>query len=543
MPNPFDTASLTHRAVDIHVAFAHPQYDEARDDWRMIRDCIAGEKHIKRRGTYYLPRLEDMSQNEYRDYVDRATFFNMVGRTLNGMVGTVFRRQPRVLNLPTDLEENSQKIGKDLSPLHLVIKDLVTEVLTTGRAGVLLDMAPEPNTTPYLATYIAENIIDWDVIEIEGRWEMASVLLRELVLDRDEMMSTGRRQYKANYRKLVLEPDFEFGSPWVYRQYVWSDHSANMAPDFNAGPDYVFTPVNRGVPFDRIPFRFFGPSSNGMGIEKSPLLDIANLNISHYRTYAHLEHGRFYTGLPVYYAQVSDGQQSPEYRVGPGVVWEVPPGNTPGILEFNGHGLKSLENALDFKEQHVSALGGRILGVRGTAVSESDNQVKFKERNEQSILLNVTDAATKGLTDLLRLWAMWQDASEAQVSQIKVEINQDFLFDNISAREFRAVHAMYMDGVLPIEVLYDYFRRAELIPDWMPMQMLEKKLADPSSFPSQPDAEARKRGYPDRQAELEEKARNQDRRLQSEMQAQAQAASEVDAPDGAQGDQGGDGNA
>jgi len=524
MPNPLDKQSLTTRARDVHVAFAHPQYQEAREEWRLIRDCIAGEKHIKARGTYYLPKLEDMTPQEYQDYVDRSVFFNMVGRTLNGMVGTVFRRPPRVNNLPEFLEPHIDLIGKDLSPLYLLIKDVVTEVATTGRAGVLLDMDLAPDTSPYFAIYIAENIIDWDVVEINGRWEIGSVLLRELVLDREEKSRTGTRQYKANYRKLVLEPDFDFD--WVYRQYVWIGHNSNMAPDFSAEPDFSFTPVNRGVPFDRIPFRFFGPSSNGMGVEKPPLLDIAHLNISHYRTYAHLEHGRFYTGLPVYYAQVGDGQQSPEYRVGPGVVWEVPPGNTPGILEFNGHGLKSLENALDFKEQHISALGGRIMGVRGTAVSESDNQVKFKERNEQSILLNITDAATQGMTDLLRLWALWMDATEAEAKDISVEINQDFLFDNVSAREFRAVHAMYLDGVLPIDVLYDYFRRAELIPDWMPKQMLVDKLGDPSSFPSQPDAEARQKGFPDRQAELDAQEKAKDRRVQTDVAQQAQAVAQ-----------------
>jgi hypothetical protein len=55
----------------------------------------------------------------------------------------------------------------------------------------------------------------------------------------------------------------------------------------------------------RIPFRFFNATTNLGDIEKPPILDILTLNLSHYKTYAQLEHGRFYTANPVYYVSGS----------------------------------------------------------------------------------------------------------------------------------------------------------------------------------------------------------------------------------------------
>jgi hypothetical protein len=38
--------------------------------------------------------------------------------------------------------------------------------------------------------------------------------------------------------------------------------------------------------------------------------------------------------------------------------------------------------------------------------------------------------------------------------------NQDFLLDQAAAREFRAITMMYQAGLLPIEVIYEYFLKA-----------------------------------------------------------------------------------
>ena len=153
------------------------------------------------------------------------------------------------------------------------------------------------------------------------------------------------------FRELVLE---DTPSGRVYRQYVYREDPSSM-------PVEVITPQFRGTPLKFIPFKFFGATSNTPDVEKSPLIDIARLNLSHYRTMAELEYGRLFTALPIYYAPALDSDTD-TYHLGPNTVWEIPEGQqSPGILEYKGQGLSALVDARKEKEYQIAAIGGRFM--------------------------------------------------------------------------------------------------------------------------------------------------------------------------------------
>jgi len=510
--NPRSNRALA--ALTLGPEFAHPDYAYWAPEWSMLRDTFLGEVEVKRKGEIYLPRLENQDPSEYQAYLDRAVFYNMVSRTVSGMIGTLFRRPAKFTGIPKRLENDLKRIGKANEPLELIVKLVAQEVLHIGRVGVLLDMDENGTQSPYFATYIAENIVDWETSDIDGRTVLTKVVLREIKISRS---GDGQaRQYFTSYRVCKLTPSLETPTGFAYVQDVYESENADAT--ISGEPTRSTTPRNRGVPFSYIPFVFFGPWTNAPDVEKSPVYDIATLNLSHYKSYAHLEHGRFFVGLPVYYVNVNGASDKAEYHLGPSTVWEIQAGEKAGLLEFNGHGLKFLESALDQKEQQVSSLGGRLLGFRAGSTAESDNVAKTKERNEQSTLLNVSSTLDTGFTQLLQWWMLWQDVPAAEAEKAHVESNKDFLFDNISAREFRAVHSMYKDGVIPIDVVHDYLRRAEVIPDWLSLDELKTLLESENSFPMQPDAGARKRGYPNRQSEIDDENEDRDREHEGELQ-------------------------
>ncbi len=512
----------------ITTAFVHPEYQYWRNWWMTIRDCVAGEIEIKRKSERYLPRLDGMTPNEYRDYLDRAVFFNMTGRTVTGLMGTIFRRNPIITGISDDLDTSN--VSKTNQTILQFTKEVTRELIQMGRYGVLLDMDVEGARAPYFSGYIAENIIDWTIEEIDGRETVTQVVLRELRLQRPVVnapvaatntrrggktklaatvsasngVTSSARRWIAAYRVLRLEP-VDLDDPTsdrIYRQYFYSNENGDAAMDDTTLAE-VFVPNWRGKPFNFLPFVFFGPFDNTPGCDKSPLLDIVHLNVSHYRSYAQLEHGRFYTALPVYYAPVPPGQERGSYTVGPSVVWEVEKGERPGIIEFNGSGLKFLESACDKKEDQIAALGGRLVGVERVSAGESNNKLKVKEQNEQALLMNIAATMDVGLTSLLRWWANWQDISQEEAIKITYETNKDFLSSSTGAREFRAIQMMYEAGVVPVEVLFDYLNRAEVIPASLSLATFKDLLSDPESFPNIADVLSRQRGAPDAAHEWE----------------------------------------
>lgn len=496
--------------------WSHPDVEYWHADWETIRHAKMGEKEVKAHATTYLPKFSGMDDADYNTFLTRATFFNMTARTVSALVGTIFRRNPVLTNIPAKLKNSVAKITKANQSLTIFSKTVADEIISMGRYGVLIDMDTKGANAPYLTGYLAENILDWNTMEVDGREVVCRIVLRESIEHRAD--ETSRVEYFESYRVLTLHEMDEMdhsvltevhngilqpigGLQYTQTLYVNSEGDADLANSSHIVAGYPVIPTRNGVPLDFIPFVFFGALSLEPDIQKSPIMDIVRLNMSHYRSYADLEHGRFYTGFPVYYASATNNEDT-EYTLGPNRVWLVEGDSKPGILEFNGQGLKHLENALEIKEQQVASLGGRLMGVQGQATSESDNQLKMKERNEQALLLNVSTVLDEGFTILLQWLAWWQNVGAGAIEDIDIEFNKDFLLDNIGARELRAIHSMYMDGIIPIDVLYSYLRKSQVVPDYMTLEEFKELLDSMEQFPNQPDAEARKAGFPDKKAQL-----------------------------------------
>jgi len=479
-------------------AFLHPDYDYWASVWEMIRDAEIGEIEVKRKTTKYLPKQQGQDDSQYRSYLQRAVFYNMTAKTLNSLYGTMFKRNPNLTGLPRALRERTKRFSKDGMSLHLTAKTAIKEVLALGRYGMLVDASTDGAGAPYVACYTAENILDWHREEVNGEYKYTRVVLREVGYAKDR--SVNPLQTKNRYRVLLLT-ESDDGS-YFYEQHVYDEDESWTLPNTMAIPDEIIIPTVRGEPLDYIPFVVIGPFTNHPEIQKPPLLDIVNLNFSHYQSYTILEQARYYTAQPVYYTttSASDDEGVGDYYVGPDVVWELGKDGKAGIIEFSGHGLNSLEKALEQKESQIAAIGGRMMPGSATGAAESDNSLKLKEQNEQTLLLNIADTSDEGFTQVIQWWADWNNVPDSTIRQITFELNRDFLLRDIGAREFRAIHQMYADGIIPVDVVYEYLRKAEVIPDWMDLEEYKTLLADTKQFPHMVDVLARMKNFPDAQA-------------------------------------------
>ena len=526
-PNTANIALVRGPVAIANQLVTHPEYQYWRVEWSKVRDCLAGQREIKRKGAAYLPKLKGADNDDYEQYLSRAVFYNMTSQTQNGMLGQIFRRDPKIDGVPARLAARLKRICKDGTGIVNFTKTVVSEQIALGRFGVLADLpATESNEPdPYLVGYTAENILDWTFEEIEGRFRLTRVLLREFVRKNDARFFSPYT-YDTLYRELRL---VQTADGLVYIQNTYFDQAPPVetsartpgapSPQSITQPAFVngqqvphpgvpqpvssVTPTIRGATLDYIPFVFFGAFSNSTDVEKPPLLDIADLNISHYRSYAELEHGRFYVAMPVYYAPGRDDESAAEYNIGPNLVWEVPEGERPGILEFSGKGLNELSKALEDKERQIAAIGGRLLSG-GTKGGETDNQANLRQANEFSLLLNVIQAAECGMALVMRYWMAFADVSLAASEDFIFRINTDFLQPSIGARELRAIQLMYEAGVVGVDVLYNYLLKADVIPPTTSYEDFKASLASEDFFPGQPDVTAARRGFSSRQQELDQ---------------------------------------
>jgi hypothetical protein len=487
--------------------YMHVDYKYYHSDWVAIRDCIAGERRIKEKNTQYLPALDIEYGTTYEQYKQRAVYTNMVSRTVSGLVGTIFRRPLKAVNVDKSLIKSVTQSGLSL---NLFAKKLAYEVCAVGRVGVLVDMAD--NGQAYLTEYVAENILSWRTKIVNGKEVLTYVLLREIVDESPILDGTSHVSstyslggLKARYRVLILDNG-------VYKQRVYAVAQSNGVNPAFASDDYTeVTPTRNGTPFDFIPMVILGPLSPTPEIQKSPIYDIMSLNLAHYRTSAQLEHGRYYTALPVYYVPTAPGAEAADYHVGPSVVWEVSGDGKPGILEYYGTGLKSLTDSMIEKEEHIAQLGGRIMGIRPQAVAESDNIFQMKQANEMSILLNITESMSEGLTKAFIWYLEWM---RKPAKNVEIKLNQDFKALQLAARELRAFALLYQEGILPVQAVFNALQAGEFIPEEWTLEDFVKLLGDEDNFPNQPNVPAKMEGYPDAKTKVADEQKRRAENLQ-----------------------------
>jgi hypothetical protein len=429
----------------------HSQYAAALKKWEKCRDVIEGQEAVYAQGVRYLPMLSGQTEPEYYAMQQRGSFYNAANRTLDGLSGMVFRKPP-IFTLPTALEPMLEDADLAGQPLHAFAECLTEEVLAVSRAGVLVDFPQQPeqaltravasqmNLRPFLKLYRAENIISWRVGQVGQKTTLTQVRLKELVVE-----EVG--EFENDEIEQIRVLDLFNGQ---YRVRVFRDGAQHGEERY---------PVMQGKSMREIPFVFCGPRDLSPDVSKPVLLDLINENLSHYRTTVDLEHGAHFTALPTPYLFGINDNEKPT-GVGPTALWSSQSSEAKaGLLEFTGKGLETLEKRLAVKEQHMAALGARMLAEEKRQV-ETAETASIHRQGENSVLSSISQAISLGLSKALQICALWEGVNDSDVG---VELNRDFAPARMTAQEMTALMATWQGGGISKQTLFTNFQKGEVI--------------------------------------------------------------------------------
>lgn len=424
----------------------HDDYTHWYPVWSKCRAAYRGQEAIHARGEIDLPKLSGQNPDEYKKYRDRAMFFNATGRTVDGMVGMIMRKAP-VLEIPDTLNGIAEDF--DLKGTHVndFVDSLVQELSTTNRCGILIDF-PKASTIgmtlaqmeqsgirPYASIYMAEDIIDWRFERVNNRYMLVMVKLREYDDDNNEFLRV-LKLTEAGYEVAIYPKG---------------------ASGYDELPRDVFVPLMNNAPLRYIPFVF------DSRIFKPPLLDLVNVNISHYKNSADYEHGLHFTGLPTpifWGADLTDDAGNTVVQLGSNAAYGFPnPEGKAEYLEFTGTGLGALKTAMDDKVNYMVALGSRYLGAEKRA-AETAEAMTIRNAGENSVMGKVAGYASVMMTNAWRIIAEWSRIDSASVS---MKINRDVTPNGISPQMLQQLTASYLSGAISYETYFANLQAGEII--------------------------------------------------------------------------------
>lgn len=468
------------------VDTTHHEYDAAHPDWSIVRDVMAGSRAVKEAGTTYLPRLSGDSDDEYRAYKMRAKFFNATARTHSSLAGFIFRKDPQ-FKVPDEMGGfMADATMTGLSFLEYC-KEVARDVLSVGRIGTLVDFDGDTENRPYVCAYKAENILNWKLERIKGRVVLTMLTLFEYDAEYypsidgqkkapDEYEQPQFQQWRV-YRLELDSEGNEFVTCTIYRK---KENDKKRGPEFVAIAKTV--PTRRGKALSAIPFIFHNAENGLPCIGKIPLLDMAEINLAHYRTSADLENGRHFTGLPTPWAAGFDADDD-ELKIGSNTAWVTENSDAKvGYLEFTGQGLGALKEAIEEHERQMAALGAKMLEPESKK-AEAFDTVAARQAAESSALTNATITCTETLSDVMQLVDWWlgtADSPEDLEDTVNVELNTEFVSASISSDLLRELTAAYLGGAIDFPTYCYKLQQGEIIP---PGRSMEEIRADIESHP------------------------------------------------------------
>ena len=447
------------------VTFQHGDYAESIASWELVEHVCEGQSEVKEHGERYLPRpnpLDTSAENveRYKQYLARAVFYDVTGRTLQGLVGAAFRKWP-VLEAPSALAYVADDIDGQGISIYQQSQETLGCVLKTGRHALLVDYprTDAPASRADMASGLirstvvsleAEQITNWRTAQIGALRKLALVVIRE---SHETVTADGfGTERETQYRVLRL-------TDAGYTQEIWRKPSSAREWALAEGPWVILD--GSGRPWDEIPLTFVGAENNDSSVDRSPLYDLAELNIAHYRNSADYEDSAYLVGqaqpwMSGLSQEWRDWLQSTGIFVGSRQPILLPEGGAFGFAQSAANGLA--KEAMDQKEAQMVALGARLIQP-GSAIKTA-TEAQGDQEAEHSVLSlacsNVSEAYTKALGWMARFMA-------APDTGIAYEVNQDFVEQHLDPQMLTALIQAWQAGQLPEGDLWTQLRKYGVI--------------------------------------------------------------------------------
>lgn len=434
---------------------------DALERWAITRAVVSGDQAM--RAAKLLPVLnpldysaENKSRNEA--YVERAVFYNATGRTLDGLIGTAFKKDPSVA-LPVYLDYLRTDADGSRNSIYQQSQAVTAHLLQAGRHGLMVDFDGALNR-PVIKSYTAENIINW---RYAGP-SLTMLVLSETVDAHEDggygidSVSQWREMYLDESGRCVcrlwqLDKD---GKPQIHQV---ADANGRMV-------DELVMRTQSKPSLDFIPFRFVGARNNDATIDDVPLYALAKLNVAHYRNSADYEDSVFYVGQ----AQPWISGLTEEWRdhlqaqktayIGSRAPFLLPEGGAFGFAQPSPNTL--VYEAMNQKEAQMVALGARLLdqnAVQITATqSENDKEVST------SVLSMCAANANEAYQTAIGWCAVMVDKPLSVADeQATIKINQDYSRVVVDSQAVAALVAAWQTGVIAKSDLRNYLRSEGVI--------------------------------------------------------------------------------
>ena len=427
------------------------EHDSMERNWDIVEAVSEGTLTLRDGGAKWLPLEPAEDQRDFAIRLRRAIFFNAFERTLHGLVGLVFRKDPTLASdNPDRLLELWENIDNAGTHGAVFSKELFTSACKYGHSLIYVDMPPALpagatladeralNRRPYWVMYEADQIVNWRHENVNGQQ-----VLTLLVLEEESYEADGEYGQEEVERYRVLRP----GSWQLFREE--EDAAGNTTYLLEAEG-------TTGLPY--IPVSVCYSRKTGAMTSKPPLLDLALINLAHYQKYSDLSTYLHIASRPILWFRGRDVNRKVE-AIGPYTFFDVDSQN--GIVDFaetTGAALGAAKADIDHLEKQMSVLGLSLLAGNKPAPATATENMLNTVKEESDLA-----TAARSLQDALELALQYTAAYEG-LEAGSVSLGSTMTDLTLTPEEMR----VWIEGankVFSLDTIYSVFQAAGKLPE------------------------------------------------------------------------------
>lgn len=376
----------------------------------------------------YIPKLNGQSNDDYESYRNRGILYNITNRVTAALIGVMTRKEYMLSGIEEPVIVNGMSFQEFVT---VILRD----ILLTGRIGIFVDY-DEQLKSPYLIPYNNAHMTNWDddFIVIQEFYYAPDPT------DKYTLITTPR------YRELYLDEEGK------YKVRVWENLNGQYTAE-------EIEPLVRREAFTELPFVFATAYDTSRDVTKPILNNMADINLSHFKTSVDLEHGLHFMSLPqpVLAGNLQNDKQV--LNIGTTDIWHLTEGSSVQYLEFSGNGMAQLVAAMNDKENAMSSIGGRLLSTK--AGVESAEALRIRNGNEHATLISLVYAAESAITQALEYYVQWQGLT----TTFEFTMNKDFTSATMSPQDIQALMSLLSAGLISEETFLQRLEDGEVIDD------------------------------------------------------------------------------
>ncbi|HSV93705.1 MAG TPA: DUF4055 domain-containing protein, partial [Desulfobacterales bacterium] len=436
----------------------------------VCRDVFAGTLHMRTRAGKYLPMFPKEKPEDYDRRLNEAVLFNGFRRTIKGLVGLVFSKEPALGDdVPPPIKAHMKDVdleGRDITEFGM---DHFEDAMIDGHAGIFVDfqevdtgalksLAEEKaaGLRPYWIPLRKQQILKFSTARIAGRRMLS--LLRWIETSEEDDGRWGEKSVERvrEYRLAVLRNE-NTGERRLGVQ--WSLYELQKT---TAGKDVwaLAKSGNLGI-MDEIPLAVTYTNRTGYLESEPPLLDLGLENIKHWQKRSDKDNVEHVACVPIFVTKGVSEKDLKGFSIGPTVGLNLEGKATEvdaAYVEIQGAGLEASRESLKDVEHRMAILGLSML-MSETRQAETATSKRIDKSESDAQLVSMGRGLGLGLWEALRFTAKWEGLERGGT----ITVNRDFERKLLDSQMVQALLAAVDRGKLSMETFWDALRRGEVL--------------------------------------------------------------------------------